>query len=292
MAWLEKRGDSFHLCFRLGEQKFKRSLKTDDQSDAETTLARVERRLKLIENGDLSIPDDADLATFIISDGKLERPVVVRAMNLRELLATYENNLRVGTLESNSIATIKLHLKNLARILSTNLRADRLSFGDLQRYVDIRGLEKGTYSVTASISLDAFKYAAKNWYGNWRDRRIAFSSVSRSAIIRTIAASSKTPCRCNVLRFIRIACGPIVRAIAAQTLETFAVSGQQVPSCVHSLEQRDLLFSRLRRAERDQQGRRRARDATGLRVAISACARLPGGLAGPRRQYKVLDEAA
>ncbi len=82
MAWLEKRGNSFHLGFQLGEQKFKRLLKTSNQREADTAVARVERRLKLIEDGDLSIPDDADLTTFIVSDGKRERPVVVHAMTL------------------------------------------------------------------------------------------------------------------------------------------------------------------------------------------------------------------
>jgi hypothetical protein len=42
MAWLEKRGDSFHLSFRLGDQKFKRSLKTRDQAAADTALVRAE----------------------------------------------------------------------------------------------------------------------------------------------------------------------------------------------------------------------------------------------------------
>ena len=53
MAWLEKRGECFHVCLRLGERKFKRSLKTTNPRDADIAVARVERRLKLIDDGDV-----------------------------------------------------------------------------------------------------------------------------------------------------------------------------------------------------------------------------------------------
>ena len=170
MAWLEKRGDNFHLCFRLGEQKFKRSLKTANQREADTAVARVERRLMMIEDGDLLIPDDADLTTFIISDGKLERPVVVHAMTLRELLVKYENNLRAGTLESNSIETIKLHLKHLTRILGSKLRADRLTFSNLQNYVDARSLEQGKRGRRISAVTVKKELASLSGVWNWAAR--------------------------------------------------------------------------------------------------------------------------
>lgn len=170
MAWLERRGDRFYLCFRLGEQKFKRSLKTTNQREAEAAVCRVERRLKLIEDGDLSIPDDADLTTFILSDGKRERPVVVHAMTLRELLLKYESRLRVGTLEANSIATIKLHLKHIARIFGTKLRADRLRFSDLQNYVDVRSLEQGKRGRPLSAVTVKKELASLSGVWNWAAR--------------------------------------------------------------------------------------------------------------------------
>ncbi len=184
MAWLEKRGDRFHLCFRLGKQKFKRSLKTTNQREAETTVCRVNRRLKLIEDGELSIPDDADLATFILADGRLERPVMVRTMTLRELLLKYESGLRVGALEENSIATIKLHLKHIARIFGSKLRADRLTFSDLQNYVDVRSLERGKRgrpisAVTVKKELASLS-GVWNWAARMGDMRGVFPSKGLS----------------------------------------------------------------------------------------------------------------
>lgn len=57
MAWLEQRGNQFHLGIRIGEQKLKRSLRTNNLVEAQQTVDRVERRLKLIEQGDLIPPD-------------------------------------------------------------------------------------------------------------------------------------------------------------------------------------------------------------------------------------------
>ena len=57
MAWLEQRGNQFRLGIRIGDRKLKRSLQTDNPDVAQQTVSRVERRLKLIEQGDLVLPD-------------------------------------------------------------------------------------------------------------------------------------------------------------------------------------------------------------------------------------------
>ena len=67
MAWLEERSEQFHICLRVGGKKLKRTLKTADREEAETLLARVDRRLQLIEHGDLDVPEGADLLTFLVS---------------------------------------------------------------------------------------------------------------------------------------------------------------------------------------------------------------------------------
>lgn len=143
MAWLEKREGNFHLGFRLGDHKFKKSLKTSDAKLAHLALARVERRLGLIEQGEISIPDDVDLATFVLSDGKLARPIAIKAATLRELLARYQDTLQVNRLEPKTIETIQLHTDHIGRIFGRNFRTNELSFGDLQSYVDARSREAG-----------------------------------------------------------------------------------------------------------------------------------------------------
>ena len=52
------------------------------QREAEEIATRVDWRLRLIEQGDLALPDDCDFVTFLMSDGRVEQPVIL--MNPRE----------------------------------------------------------------------------------------------------------------------------------------------------------------------------------------------------------------
>lgn len=144
MAWLEQRGNQFHLGIRFGSQKLKRSLQTNDSQEAQDLMDRVERRLKLIDQGDLVIPADADPLTFLLSDGKLTRPVEVSVgLSLGDLCQKYLDALPQGSLEANTAYTLKIHLSHLKEVLGERFRVDRLTFADLQRYVDTRSREIG-----------------------------------------------------------------------------------------------------------------------------------------------------
>ncbi len=151
MSWLEERGGQFHLGVRLGAQKLKRSLQTSDREEAEDIQKRFDRRLKLVEKGDLAIPPDADPITFLISDGKLTTPVSVSpGMRLGVLCTRYLAEIPAESLEKNSAYTIGIHFNHIRRVLGDNLRVDRLVFADLQKYVDTRSLEPGRRGKTVS----------------------------------------------------------------------------------------------------------------------------------------------
>ncbi len=84
MAWLEQHRTSrhYHLCFRFGGKKFRRTLDTDDAKSAESTRLRFEENLLLLERGRFELPPDADLITFLLSDGKLSGPLVIASSPL------------------------------------------------------------------------------------------------------------------------------------------------------------------------------------------------------------------
>ena len=69
MAWLQKypSGD-YHISFRFGGKKFKRSLRTKNKKRALTRQARLEDNIDLVKRGRLIIPNDADVATYLLSD--------------------------------------------------------------------------------------------------------------------------------------------------------------------------------------------------------------------------------
>jgi hypothetical protein len=97
MAWLEKRGGQFRIVFRFRNQKFHVNLKETDTKDADACLARLEENLRLVERGRLLVPDGAELGLFLISDGRLEKPVVVaKSVRLAELFSTYQTLFTPG----------------------------------------------------------------------------------------------------------------------------------------------------------------------------------------------------
>lgn len=69
MAWNElDPSGNYLICFRVGKKKFKRSLKTTSKKTTDNLIARVEENLRDIERGRRTIPENADLVTFLLSD--------------------------------------------------------------------------------------------------------------------------------------------------------------------------------------------------------------------------------
>jgi len=145
MAWLTRRGNVFHLGFRYSERVFRVSLKTADQRVASAAVSRVDENLRLVETGRLTIPADTRrLATFLLSDGKLsDKPALPILVSLSGVFGAYCNAMSDGSMESNSLATIRIHTNHLQRILGSELAIKSLSFADLQSYVDKRSKAKG-----------------------------------------------------------------------------------------------------------------------------------------------------
>lgn len=144
MAWLEKRGNTYQIALRRGGLRLRRSLNTDDESEATDLLNRVERRLRLIEQGDVSLPDDVDLLTYALSDGRLaEQPKRHAPITLEALYQRFKDDLPKGALEDSSATTVGIHVKHLTRVLGERFDMLRLTHGDLQRYINLRSNDKG-----------------------------------------------------------------------------------------------------------------------------------------------------
>jgi hypothetical protein len=78
MAWLEMRGEQFRIVFRFRGDLLSVNLKATERKEAKACLARFEDNLRLVERGRLTVPPEvakADFGLFLLSDGKLEKPV-------------------------------------------------------------------------------------------------------------------------------------------------------------------------------------------------------------------------
>ena len=75
MSWLEqdRPNGPFQLVARVGDRRLKRSTRTTDERAAQEFVLRVDRRLALIETGELDVPEDVDVLTFAMSDGPVAR---------------------------------------------------------------------------------------------------------------------------------------------------------------------------------------------------------------------------
>lgn len=148
MAWIEyrkgKTKGSWRISFRLGDQRFNRSLKTDDRREAEIRQARLEENIRFVENGRLQIPEGADVAAFLLSDGKLAQKVQPTVtLSMSQMFSQFFNALPDQTLEDSTLSGMQRHQRHLERILGRNIIVQRLTLDDLQTYVNKRAKEKG-----------------------------------------------------------------------------------------------------------------------------------------------------
>jgi hypothetical protein len=84
MPSLEQRNGRFRIVFRFAGQKISRSLKTGKEPDAEASFARLKDNLRRAELGHLVVPEGADVAAFLLSDGRAAgRPSLPKIRTLK-----------------------------------------------------------------------------------------------------------------------------------------------------------------------------------------------------------------
>ena len=169
MAWIElDHSGNYHVSFRLGERRYKRSLKTTKRQDAEWLASRLEENLSLVERGRLAIPDGADIPRFLLSDGKVSQKLTPKkVVTLENLMTAYFDSLPAGAVEESTIQGMRIHERHLCRLLGETFAIQSLTPADLQRYVDARSREPGIRGrkVTATTIKKALVTLKTAW--NW-----------------------------------------------------------------------------------------------------------------------------
>lgn len=135
---------NYHVCFRFGGRRYKRSLKTKESRKAETKLRRLQENIELVQSGRLEIPEAADPPVFLLSDGKLNRSQKPEErLRLAELFQRYFDSIPDDSLEETTIGGMQTHQRHLHRHLGVNLLIDTISRETLQDYVHRRSKAKG-----------------------------------------------------------------------------------------------------------------------------------------------------
>jgi len=144
MPSLEQRNGTYHINFRLNGRRFRRSLRTANDRSAQASMARLEDNLTRVELGTLELPDDVDVAAFLLSDGRTrKKPKRLGPRTLGELLKAFLAQLPDHSIEQSTRQSFEIHIRHLRRILGNAVTLVELRLADLQRYVNRRAGERG-----------------------------------------------------------------------------------------------------------------------------------------------------
>ena len=119
MPWLvEKKSGIFHIGFRFRGEEITRSLKTRVERTAQAILHRVEETIDLVERGRLEVPTDADVGSFLLSDGKTCKPTVapVKRIKAGELFDRYNESLPDDAIAAESLRFAGIHMRHVTLI--------------------------------------------------------------------------------------------------------------------------------------------------------------------------------
>ncbi len=169
MAWLHEREGQYRIRFRSGGKPLQVGLGAVPRREAEACLARLEENLRLFERGRLDAPPGANLGRALLSDGKLAaRPVLENPRTLAELFAHYREHAPVGAKEKTTLATERIHMAHLLRLLGGATELLALDAAALQRYASQRSAEpnrKGEPLSQATVrkELATLTTIANNW---------------------------------------------------------------------------------------------------------------------------------
>jgi integrase len=146
MATLQRIDETYYLAFRYppnrtGKQ-FKRSLETSEQSEAKEAKALVERTMRYLKDGVLTLADDCtddDVWQFLRSGGRLTSlPTTRKRIKLKELSAEYFSEMPEITHRS----TERIHHNHLLRIVG-NEWFDGIEASSLRSYIRKRSKDDG-----------------------------------------------------------------------------------------------------------------------------------------------------
>ena len=168
MASIEKRNGRFRVSFRFGGVKHNRALKTRSEDEALARCRRLEENIRLVDCGRLSIPPGADIATFLLSDGKLDaRPLACGPLTIANLFEVYFGELPDGALEPTTVQGLRIHERHLVRLLGARFGIQAMSVVDLQNYVKLRAKEKGLRGRCVSSTTIAKELKSLRTIWNW-----------------------------------------------------------------------------------------------------------------------------
>jgi tetratricopeptide (TPR) repeat protein len=144
-------------------------LGTGDRDTAEALRGGVEKTRKRVEQNLLPFLEGADIVEFVKHDGRLaekKAAAPLTPLNLTQLMEKYLEAYRIGSMESDSLDTVRMHLRHFEKTLGGRFAIWNLTLADLQRHVGERSKKiyrgKPRSAVTLKKEMASLR-AAWNW---------------------------------------------------------------------------------------------------------------------------------
>jgi integrase len=173
MAALQERNGSFRVIFWFHGKQNAFTLGPVPKAEADDTAATVTNLIRAVEDGRIKVPAGLDIVAFLRqrlaslhreTDDTPEPAPKPRDQTtigiLRDRYVTTHSN---GTIEENSLGTIRLHFGHVCRFLGEGFPLAELTLLNLQEYVNARG-KKRISPVTMRKEVATLR-AAWNWGG-------------------------------------------------------------------------------------------------------------------------------
>ena len=155
MAWLQQTATgTYHISFRFAGKRYKRSLKTTSQREANSKRVRLEDTIQKVESGWLELPPGTDVPMFLLTEGRcpgrkievvlpvpVEEPVA--PLKLGQIFELYVDALPANSLEETTVATMRIHQRHFERKLGKGFVLGDLSQRVLTKYISQRSREPG-----------------------------------------------------------------------------------------------------------------------------------------------------
>ncbi len=169
MASIQQKSDAFYCQFCYQGKRHTVTIGKVSREEADAFAGKVEYLLLRIKQKLIRVPAGVSITEFILRDGNVAEPQVIAAPEPVLLKAFTDDYLAahgIGSIEPNSLATVRMHLGHFIATLGERFPLQELTLADLQRHVSRRAKKKyrgGTLSpVTLRKEMASFR-AAWNW---------------------------------------------------------------------------------------------------------------------------------
>jgi hypothetical protein len=163
MASLQERNGSYRVQFFFHGKLHGFTIGKVTVAEAEAKTAQVDYLLMRLKQKLITLPPGTDIVAFVQHDGAPPAApsapdVTRRGVSLARLKDAYLTTHGNGTLETSSLATCRIHLSHLCRVLGDAFPLAELTLADVQGYINKRKVAP----ITVRKEVTTFR-SAWNW---------------------------------------------------------------------------------------------------------------------------------